>query len=144
MIAVSAETNSGLKIGKWVKIGLELKERKGLVGEYYFTDRKGWKLEAGDMEPGILDRIERVQTGYPDLIRTSIDVHEEYGVSRSFRGGSNSEAQNRGLWEADIERNNRWRKVDRAGARKVKLRMRDHYTDILVALEIFLRYSQAL
>ena len=144
MIAVSAETDSGLKIGKWVKIGLELKERRGLVRGYYFTDRKGRKLEAGELEPDVLDRIERVQTRYPELIRTSIDVHEEYGVSRSFRRGSNSEAQNRGVSEADIERNNRWRKVDRAGARKVKLRMRDHYTDILVALESFLRYSQAL
>ena len=53
MITVSAETNSGLKIRKWVKIGLELKERRGLVRGYYFTDRKGRKLEADDMEPDI-------------------------------------------------------------------------------------------
>ena len=96
------------------------------------------------MEPEILDRIERIQTRYPNLIRASINVHEEYGVSRSFRRGSNSEAQNRGVSEAEIERHNRWRNVDRVGSRKVKLRMREHYTDILVALESFLRYSQAL
>ena len=144
MIVVSGETNSGLKIGKWVKIGLKLKERSGLVRRYYFTDKKGRKLEAGDMEPDILDRTERVQTRYPELIRTSIDVHEEYGVSRSSRRGYNSEAQNQGVLEADIETNYRWRKVDRAGEIKLNLRMRDHYTVILVALESFLRYFQAL
>ena len=36
------------------------------------------------MEPDILDRIDRIQARYPDLIRASINVHEEYGVSRSF------------------------------------------------------------
>ena len=144
MIVVSAETNSGLKFGKWVKIEIKLKERRDLVRGYYFMDRKGWKLEAGDMEPDILDRTERIQTRYPELIRTSIDIHEKYGVFRSFRSGSNSEAQNRGVSEADIERNNRWKKVDRAGSRKVKLHMRDLYTDVLVALDSFLRYSQAL
>ena len=96
------------------------------------------------MEPDILDRIDRIQARYPDLIRASINVHEEYGVSRSFRRGSNSRAQKRCVSEAEIERNNRWRKVDRAGSKKVKLRIRDRYTDILVAFEGFLRYSQTL
>lgn len=51
--------------------------------------------------------------------------------------GSNSEAQNRGVEDGDIDRNNRWRKVDRAGARKYQLRMRDHYIDALVSVEMF-------
>ena len=110
-----------------MRIGVELKERRGLVKGYYFTDRKGQKLEAGDMEPNVLDRIDRIQTRYPDLIRASINIHEEYGVSRSFWSDSSSEVQNRGVSKAEIERNNRWRKVDRAGSKKVKLRMRDHY-----------------
>ena len=78
------------------------------------------------------------------MIHPSLVVHEEYDLSRSFRRGSNSEVQNRGVEDGDIDRNNRWRKVDRAGARKVKLRMRDNYTDVLVSLEFFLRYSQVL
>ena len=75
------------------------------------------------------------------MIRPGLVVHEEYSLSRSFRRGSNSEVQNRGVEDRDIDRNNCWRKVDRAGARKVKLRMRDHYTDVLVSLESFLRYT---
>lgn len=101
-------------------------------------------MKAGDIEPDILDRIDRIQTRYPELIHTSIDVYEEYRVLRSFRRGSNSETQNRGVSEAEIEMNSRQKKVDSAEARNVKLRMIDHYTDILVALESILRHYQAL
>ena len=73
-----------------------------------------------------------------------MDVHEEYGLSRSFRRGSTSEAINRGVTDSEIDRNNRWRKEERAGARKAKLKMRDHYSEVLVSLRSYLRYSQAL
>ena len=52
-------------------------------------------LKLRNLEPFILDRVARVQSSFPDLIRESVDVHEEYGISRSFRRGSNSEALNR-------------------------------------------------
>ena len=46
--------------------------------------------------------------------------------------------------EATIDRNNRWRKIEKAGARKANLSMRDHYAEVLVSLRSFLKYSQAL
>ena len=95
-------------------------------------------------EPGILERIIEVQRLHPELIRSEVDVCESYGISRSFRRGSNSEAQNRGVSDSDIDKNNRWRKVDRAGSEKARLLMRDHYTDVMVSLKSFLRYLQAL
>ena len=39
--------------------------------------------------------------------------------------------------DGDIGQYTRWRKVERVGARKTKLRMRDHYTDLLVSLRVF-------
>ena len=60
MIVVLAKTNSGLRIGEWMRTGAKLRERKVLVKKYHFTDRKGQKLDAGDMEPDILDRIDRI------------------------------------------------------------------------------------
>ena len=74
------------------KIRVELKERRGLVKGYCFTDKKGQTLEVVDMESNILDSIERIQTRFPDVIRASNNAHEEYGVSRSFRRGSHSKA----------------------------------------------------
>ena len=101
-------------------------------------------MRSKDSEVDILYQIARIQQEHPFLIRPGLDVYEENGLSRSFRRDSNSEAQNWGVEDGDIDRNNRWRKVDRAGARKAKLRMRDHYIDVLVCLKRFLRYSHAL
>ena len=123
---------------------LILKEKRNLFRGFFFVDSKGKKASIKLLESDILDRIACVQSKYPELIGSAIDVHEEYGLSRSFRRGSNSEALNRGVSEATVERNNRWRKVERAGARKAKLKMRDHYTEVLLALNSFLQYSQAL
>ena len=143
-VAVSACTDSGLKIGPWVRKGLLWKEKRGMIRGFYFTSADKRKLNLNDLTSGILDRLAQVQRQFPELIRTVVDVYEDYGLSRSFRRGSTSEAINRGVPESVIDRNNRWRKAERSGARKVKLVMREHYTDVIVSLKGFLRYSQAL
>ena len=111
---------------------------------YFFATSKGRMMRSKDLEVDILDRIAMIQQEYPDLIRPGVEVHEEYGLSRFFRWGSNSEAQNYGVDDRGIDRNNRWRKVERTRARKPKIRMKDHYIDVLVSLGSFLRYLQAL
>ena len=52
-------------------------------------------MRAKDLKVDILDRIAKIQQRYLDLIRPGLEVHEEYGLSRSFRRGSNSEVQYR-------------------------------------------------
>ena len=71
-------------------------------------------------------------------------MHQVYGLSRSFRRDFNSEALNRGVNDNKIDRNNKLRKDERTGVRLAKLKMWDHYTDVLVALKIYLQYSQAV
>ena len=76
-----------------------------------------------------------------------VEISQSLGLDDTlpeFRRGSNSEALNRGVDEATIDRNNRWRKIEKAGARKANLRMRDHYAEVLVSLKSFLKYAQAL
>ena len=84
---------------------------------FLFVDDKGRRASLKDFESEILGRIARVQFFFPRLIVSSIDVEKEYGLTRSFRRGSNSKALNRGVSEAAINKNNRLRKLDRAGAR---------------------------
>ena len=144
LVVVTAKSNSGLQIGPWIKRALEWRERRRIERGFLFADESGRRATLKDFDGEILERIARVQSSFPELILSSINVHEEYGLSRSFRRGSNSEALNRGVSEATIDRNNRWRKVERAGARKAKLQMRDHYTEVLVSLKRYLEYSQAL
>ena len=92
----------------------------------------------------IMDRVARVQRNFLLLIGSTVDVREEYILSRSFRRGFTLEALNRWVSDSEVGRTNRWRKEKRTGARKAKLRMRDHYSEVLVSLDSYLRYSQAL
>ena len=77
-------------------------------------------------------------------IDPGVDVRSEYGIYRSLRRGSTTHAVNVGVKEPDIERNNRWRKVEAAGTKNPGLSMMDHYTEIKQALTTLLRYSSAL
>ena len=74
-------------------------------------------LKVKDVEVNIFDRISAIQNKYPELIGVRVNVYEEYGLSRSFRQGSNYETLNRGVKEEVIDRNNRWRNEERAGVK---------------------------
>ncbi len=97
-----------------------------------------------DFEPRFFDHLEQVQISRPELIPPTDDVSEEYGIYRSFRRGSPSEATNKGLPPEVIDANNRWRKFHQAGASRPTLAMREHYSDIRLMLNQFLRYSLIL
>ena len=106
-----SKSNSGLQTGDWIERSLLLKERRGVRNGYFFADSKGRKMSSRNLEPRILERIIEVQRLCPELVRSEVDVYESYGIPRSFRRGSNSEAQNRGVSDSDIDKNNQWRKV---------------------------------
>ena len=80
-------------------------------------------MKLKDLEGGILDRLAKVQRLFPVLISSAVDVSEEYGSYRSFGRRSTYEAIHREVTDSEVDRNNRWIKEGRAGARKEKLRM---------------------
>ena len=91
-----------------------------------------------------MDRRIKDQSIFYALISYAVDVHEEYGLYSSFIRCSTSEATNREVVDSVMDRNNRRRKEERAGDRKTKLRMRDHYSEVLVSLESYMKHYQAL
>ena len=143
-VAITSKTNSKFMFGPGVEWALLLKESQGRIKYFIFYTEDGRKMRLKNLEGGILDRVARVQRNFPLLIGATVDVHEEYGVSRSFRRGSTSGVLNRGVSNSEVDRNNRRRKEGRSGARKEKIRMRDHYSEVLVSLEAYLKYYQAL
>ena len=78
------------------------------------------------------------------LIPDKIDVREKYGIYRSLRKDSNTEAVNQGVNQDAIDLNNRWRKVENTKGRRPTMGIRQHYTEVKLALKTLLRYSGAL
>jgi hypothetical protein len=137
-------TASGLQLGLWVERLVQLKVAQGLLRGPAFSDRRGKPLDARWLELELLDRLHIIQGEKPDLIPEEANVHEDYGISRSFRRGATTEAKNQGVKPNDIDVMNRWRNVENAQGRKPRLRMQDHYSDIRQMVPTLLRFSLAL
>ena len=84
-LAVTTKTDSGLRIDFWLKRSLLFKEERGVTRGFLFVDENDKRMKLRNLEPFVLDRIARVQSSFPELIRDSVNVYEEYGLSRSFR-----------------------------------------------------------
>mmetsp|Transcript_15422 Transcript_15422/g.21974 ORF Transcript_15422/g.21974 Transcript_15422/m.21974 type:complete len:144 (+) Transcript_15422:4376-4807(+) len=141
---IAGETRSGLKPRLWVGRAIAALADKGITRGPLFSTSSGQPIRAGAMEPKFFARLEEVQAIRPDLIPEQVDVTDVYGVSRSFRRGSTTEAGNRGVPTTVIELISRWRKTERAGMSQVSLGMRGHYTDVSLALPQLFKYSKAL
>jgi hypothetical protein len=104
----------------------EIGVRRGWV----FRNRTGEAAKPADYEWDILCELELIQRETVDIVGMDVNVYEEFGVSRSFRRGSDTHAINQGVSKDDIERNNRWRTEERANGRAPRLRMIHHYADV--------------
>lgn len=145
-VPLASETDSGLKIKVWLERMLEWygSDKKG----YVFRNSDGGRVSCGHYAQDILSEIQKIQrSGLPEeigLVEADCDVFEEYGMSRSFRRGSDSRALAAGVPEATVELMNRWRVTERAKGRNARLKMSAHYSDVRLLLGLYLPYSKAL
>lgn len=144
LLPIVTKTASGIDNKKWIGRLLDEYSAMNIVNGPLFRKGQAQRIKAIDYEPTFFDRLEQVQSMRPDLIQPTDDVVEDYGIYRSFRRGSTSEATNKGVPPEVIDLNNRWRKFLKSGASRPTLAMRDHYSDIRLTLNQSLRYSSAL
>jgi hypothetical protein len=144
LLPIVTITSSGIDNKLWIGRLLDEYSKLNISNGPLFRNKAGSKIRAIDYETQFFDRLESIQLFRPDLIPSTDNVSEEYGIYRSFRRGSTSEATNRGLPPDVIDANNRWRKFHKAGASRPSLSMREHYADIRLTLNQSLRYSSIL
>ena len=136
--------SSGLQVESWVRRLVQCHAQFHRFQGPAFRARSGAPARPPDFELDILDRLHNIQQARPDLISPDVQVYEAYGLSRSFRRGSTSEARSRKVSEGDINLTNRWRTFEHAKGRHPRLAMQDHYSDIRLLIPALLRYSSAL
>jgi hypothetical protein len=143
-LPLALKTNSGIFVHYWISKLLALRRQQGRTSGPAFLGPKGEKVKAGHFSQSFLSRFLEIQKQRPDIIPDNVDVLEEYGMSRSWRKGSDSQALNQGLQESDINRNNRWRTKESAGTRMAKLSMINHYADARLMTKRLMQYSLCL
>jgi len=137
-------TSSGIPVERWVHRLVDCHVTLGRHRDPAFTSYTGEANVQQTIEMGILDQLHAIQSSRPDLIPSDINVHKEYGISKSFRRGSTSKARAQKEDDRDVDLINRWRTFDQARGRRPRLTMHDHCYDIRLLIPALLHYSQAL
>lgn len=79
-----AETSSRIQMRKWVDMLVSVCKREGRTNGPAFCDVRGDVLSSWAVEGVVLDTIQRVKEERPELVGPDVNVHEDYGISRSF------------------------------------------------------------
>ena len=141
---MAAITRSGIKLKFWIDLLLRMHAARGRKKGPAFCDQKGLRMKSSMMQRVILDLLIKIQISDPLIIPASVDVLEEYGISRSFRRGATTHARNCGVKLSDIKAANRWRDKENAQGRSINQPMADHYSEVKQLLPTLLRFSKAL
>jgi hypothetical protein len=139
-----SKTRSGFAPRKWIGRVIACYESVGVTRGPMFRSTQEQRMKASEMEPKLFERLNAILEGKPHLMPGIEEIEETYGVSRSFRRGATSRATDLGLSSEVINANNRWQKVEAAGASNASLAMQEHYTDVTQTLNQLLRFSENL
>jgi hypothetical protein len=144
LLPIVWKTRSGIEAGVWAtRMKASLAERRRTHG-FVFANRKGKQAKASVFEPRFFEQLNHVSTRHPDLFPPNVNIEEDFGISRSCRRGSSTEAANQAVPKEIIEMICRWRKIEKAQGRAPNLGMREHYMEVSQALETYLQYSRPL
>jgi hypothetical protein len=144
LLPIVWKTWLGIKAGTWAtQMKASLEEQRCLHG-FVDSDKKGKQTKASTLEPWFYEQLNWVRIRYPDLFPPNVNIEDDFGMPWSCWRGSSTESANQGVLSPIIEMICRWRKIERAQGRAPNLSMREHYMEVLQALETYLRYSRPL
>ena len=146
VLRVCNTSRTGFDMKRWVDRIMNFESDSGNF--YLLSNAKGEKDSGGVYQPYLVRILKSIQDERVGLVPPQIVVEESYGIKRSFRRGSVTDAGNVRPKELcsddDIKRNNRWRQTDSAGTKAPALPMILLYTDTLHSVEADLRFSSCL
>ena len=97
---VARVTSGGLAVGRWLDRLVASLLKRGRTNGFLFVDGKGVQRKVGTYNDEFWDRLQRVRMAKPFLFEPKVKIKNAYGLRRSLRRGSNSEATNNGVSNA--------------------------------------------
>ncbi|KAI2498992.1 hypothetical protein MHU86_15496 [Fragilaria crotonensis] len=141
-------TGSGIKIKQWVRRMLAVHRFWNRTTGPLFVNHEGYQSSTSEMNEMFLQLLSQIYEEQPGLFGIDVndvnDLPDKYNVFRSFRRGSESRAVAMKVSEADRYVVNRWKKKESAGANKASHAIDQHYVDVSLVKESFMRYTDAM
>ena len=139
-------TSSGLRIKRWIELSMAVHRSEGRAKGPLFVDQHGYQSTTADMND--LEVLSEIYDEAPKLFGYDVtqlsDLPEKYNVFKSFRRGSESRAVAMKVSEADRYIVNRWKRKEKAGTKKVSHAIDQHYVDVAMVKDSFIRYTTAM
>lgn len=141
-------TGSGIRVKVWIRRVLAAHRICGRVSGPAFVNKDGYQTSTTEMNDSFLQLLVEIYEESPGLfgldVKESVDLSDKFNVFRSFRRGSESRAVSMKVSEADRYVVNRWKKKESAGANRVAHAIDQHYVDVALVKDAFLRYTEAM
>jgi hypothetical protein len=142
------KTSSGIDIRKAISDLIIVREDQGLTDGPAICDKDGvqWTTaRANEMLHDLLGMLlQQDPSLFPSHIRSHDAIVAKYHVYRSFRRASDSRAIAKEVAIADIRVVNRWQKVEKAQGQRPSYDMTQHYAQVDLLIDCFLRYTMAM
>ena len=133
-------TDSGIHVNQWVQRVLTVHRSQ--------LNPEGNQSTTSEMNDLFLEVLSNIYEAQPDMfapdIKNTADLGDKYNVFRSFRRGSEPRAVAKKVSEADRYIVHRWKRKENAGANRVNRPIDQHYVDVQLVTDSFLRYTKAM
>lgn len=148
LLTSKGTTGSGIRMKQWVRRVLAVHKASRRTTGPVFVNPEGYHSSTAEMNELFLQVLSEIYEEQPDMFGIDVngasDLPDKFNVFRSFRRGSESRAVAMKVSEADRYVVNRWKKKEAAGANKTSHAIDQHYVDITLVKEAFLRYTEAM
>ena len=148
LLLSKSTTGSGIQVGRWIQRVIRVHAAVGRTAGPAFVNERGLQSSTSDMNDLFLELLVQIYDQRPELfgydVSAATDLQDKFNVFRSFRRGSESRAVAMKVSEADRYVVNRWKRKESAGANRVGHAIDQHYVDVALVNDSFLRYTAAM
>jgi hypothetical protein len=141
-------TGSGIEVRKYLSDLIVLRYSEGRTDGPAICDPEGrqWTTaQANEILHELLcTLLDRDSNLFPSHVSSHADIMAKYHLFRSFRQASDLRAIAKGINLSNIRVVNRWHKVERAAGQRPSYDMSQHYAQIDLLVDCFLRYTGAM
>jgi hypothetical protein len=148
ILPCSKRTKSGIDVGNWVNRLVQRHQSVGRVDGPAITDIDGKVMSTKSLEDYLVELLEELYdenpSAFPPSIGSKDDIGTGYQVFRSLRRSSDTRALEMNVSQSDIDIVNRWHTVEAAKGNRPSFPMQQHYAQVELLLQPFIRYTGAM
>ena len=148
IIPIISVSRTGIEFRWWLEQLLICLDEEGKLGKGgpAFCNSDGTLMKGSRLEGIIVDTMVSIQDDQEgdSPFPKSLNIPEDFGIYRSFRRGSTTEATDQNISEFTIKLVNRWERYERARGRLPNMGIMEHYLEVSGLVRKILSFSASL